>query len=117
MPRQFKPDYWELFYNKKNELCFHLCDGNNHEVLLSGEGYRNPQACLKLLYDRKQHMESIDYYPHPISSVYWVEVYVSKEEITLQNPNGDWIERDRYYLIGAGNGKRVKLRSPKKLKK
>lgn len=99
-----KPDYWELFYNIRNELCLHLCDGNNHQILLQGEGYRNVQACLKVLYEREK-FEEVDYYRPG-----------SERPITCNVNISHTITKQKYYLSDFTTQETIKITSPSKPK-
>lgn len=69
-----KSNFWELYHNKKGELCFHLLNGNNRKKLIaSTEGYKNQQSCLKLLHDHVGDKKV--YYVEPGSTI-GVEVTV-----------------------------------------
>ena len=63
MPKQPKPNYFELYYDKRGGLTFRLRNGNNHKKLVSAcEGYKNKQVCLRLL-DSVCLYQQINFYP------------------------------------------------------
>lgn len=61
MPKKVLPDYWKIYFpkNSKGQPKVSLLDGNNHDLLLHGETYKNEQAMLKVIWDRIKPAEVI----------------------------------------------------------
>lgn len=96
------PNYWEI-YPVKNptqgvEWRTHLCDGNNHQILLSSENYKRLKDVLVLVYNnQKADEQEIDFYPD-LSYEKHYTVEVNEYYFDPRTEIGD-LDYDRHIVI------------------
>ena len=83
-----KPDYWEIYpaNTKTKEWRAHLCDGNNNQIILSSENYKNLKDAFLLVNKRKNIDDEVDFYPTNSSKPVLVQIEVGAYNYEKDGP-------------------------------